>query len=192
MCHSFSLFPFYTPLSLPSFLSFLRTRSLYFTFLRYANCLERVTSSTSCKWQGLIRFASQYLGRFLFFLIYFFSTLPACRLTRSCVEFYSISFFSLFSFFPLFIYLFILFFFGFSLSLLPYYTRSVASVRSAHLTGPSDHFSRPGRGTSPRLALRACAISSRLWFLSFGVLPKSVSSSEVRCASLRIVMPPHY
>lgn len=181
MCHSYSLFPFYTPLSLPSFLSFLRTRSFFFffffTFLRYANCLERVTSSTNCKWQGLIRFASQYLGR-----VFFFSSFPfnfACVGSHDRVWnfilflFFSSSFLSPFSSSLIFLFF--------------YTTRSVASVRSVHLTRsaiislvPAWHL------ISLFVLVRSRPVCSL--FRSFPV----ISSSEVRCASLRVVMPPHY
>lgn len=101
-----------------------------------------------------------------------FLTSPASAHVFVCeILFYF--FFSLFSFF-LFIYFFLFF----------RTTRSVASVRSAHLTGPAIISLVPAW----HLVLRVCAISSRLLFLP--VLP-SISSSEVRCASLRIVMPPH-
>lgn len=150
----------------------------FFTFLRYANCLERVTSSTNCKWQGLIRFASQYLGRFFFFL---FNVVRASVRTVRVWNFYSIS---LIFFFSSFLTSSVFFVFPFFRT-----TRSVASVRSAHLTGRSAIISLvPACGTSSRSSC-SCDLSSRL--LYHPVLP-SFLSSEVRCVSLRIVMPPHY
>lgn len=103
-----------------------------------------------------------------------FLTSPASAHVFVCEILFLFLFFTFLIFFYLLIYFFLFF----------RTTRSVASVRSAHLTGPAIISLVPAW----HLVLRACAISSRLLFLP--VLP-SISSSEVRCASLRIVMPPY-
>lgn len=77
--------PSYVP-ALFLFLLFL----FFSTFLRYANCLECVTSSTNCKWQGLIRFVSQCLGWFHFCL---------CVGSHDRVKFYILYFLLSFTFF---------------------------------------------------------------------------------------------
>lgn len=86
--------------------------------------------------------------------------------------------------FILFHLFFFLFFFHlfclFCLSLLPYYASGrVGTLRSSD-------------GTSAIISLvPACGTSSRSVCSFLPVLP-SILSSEVRCVSLRIVMPPHY
>lgn len=98
--------------------------------------------------------------------------------TVVCGILYSISFFSsfLFPFFSL-------------LLIFPFFrtARPVASVRSAHLTGPAIISLVPAWHLVSFFVLaRSRPVCSFL-----PVLP-SISSSEVQCASLRIVMPPHY
>lgn len=121
-----------------------------------------------CKWQvDLIRFASQYLRRFFNFA-YMSAHTIVCR----------ILFYFFFSFSPFFFYLF-------CFSFLPYY--AFDRVRYAHLTGPAIIFLVPALAPPSRSSYLCDLVPS---VLSSG--PSSISSSEVRCASLRIVMPPHY
>lgn len=132
-------------------LSLLLTYPLFFTFLRYANCLERVTSSTNCasgKWIWFVSLVN-ILGVFL--------TSPICRLTRSCVEFYSISFFLFLPFF------FICFVFPFF--------RTTRSIAFGTLIWRDQRSFFSSRRWHLHLVLRTCAISSRLFFLP--VLPVS-------------------
>lgn len=152
----------------------LRTRSLIFfsLSLRYANCARNASRlSTNCKWQGLIRFVSQCLGHF---------TLPT-SVTR-CVR--------VWNFFILSI-LFIFFFYFLPLSL------SLSFVSFSHYAfGCVDTLCSFWRDQRSFLSSRRVAFSSRSSWLVCDFIPSHLLflfrylSSEVRCASLRIVMPP--
>lgn len=169
MCHSYSLFPFYTPLSLPSLLSFSYVPALFFSLsLRYANCARNASRlSTNCKWQGLIRFVSQCLGHF---------TLPT-SVTR-CVRVWNFlySLFCLFFFYllPLSLSLFL---FLFSLCVrLRWYALLIWRDQRSFLSS---------RRVALYLVLRGlCAISSRLLFL-FRSFPISILGSTMRVTSNR-------
>lgn len=172
MCHSYSLFPFYTPLSLPSLLSFSYVPALFFSLsLRYANCARNASRlSTNCKWQGLIRFVSQCLGHF---------TLPT-SVTR-CVRVWNF----LYSLFCLF---FFTFYLSLSLSFFSFSHYAFGCVDTlCSFDGTSDHFSRPDAWHFISFFV-ACVRSHPV--CSFFSGPSRYLSSEVRCASLRIVMPP--
>lgn len=174
MCHSYSLFPFYTPLSLPSFLSFSYVPALFFTFftlcelLRNASRLQRIAS-------GKVWFVSRVNVLGVLFCLR--------RFTR-CVR---VEFFFIFS---------VLFFFYFlslslSLSLLLFSISCYAFDRVwyALLISRDQRPFLSSRRVALYLVLRGlCTISSR----SFSSDPSQYLSSEVRCASLWIVMPPHY
>lgn len=147
--------------------------SFFSLSLRYANCARNASRlSTNCKWQGLIRFVSQCLGHF---------TLPT-SVTR-CVRVWNFFILSiLFIFFFTFYLSLSLFLFLFSLCVrLRWYALLIWRDQRSFLSS---------RRVALYLVLRGlCAISSRL-ICSFFSGPSRYLSSEVRCASLRIVMPP--
>lgn len=169
MCHSYSLFPFYTPLSLPSLLSFSYVPALFFfTFFTLCELREkRVTSINELQVARSDSFRKSMSWAFYF--AYVGHTLCPC------VKFFILSI----------LFIFFLLFTSLSLSF-PFLTmRSVALIRSAHLTGPAIISLVPTRGTLSRSSWLVCdLIPSHLLFL-FRSFPISILGSTMRVTSNR-------
>lgn len=171
VCHSYSLFPFYTPLSLPSLLSFSYVPALFFfTFFTLCELREkRVTSINELQVARSDSFRKSMSWAFYF--AYVGHTLCPC------VKF----------FYTLYFVYFFFYFLPLSLSLsFPFLAvRSVALIRSAHLTGPAIISLVPTRGTLSRSSWLVCdLIPSHLLFL-FRSFPISILGSTMRVTSNR-------